>query len=244
MRKNPMMKPMRFISIWLPAAILAIAGFNVPDWAQEPKAQESKAQEKQGEKGKPAEEKKEPEKDGAKAADLGTIAGKVETSPKKYAKDALVYIKEMKGTFTPPEKSPEVDQKNLIFDPHVLPVLVGSTVAFRNSDNVLHNVFSPDNEKYNLGTWGKGETKSYTFKKLGAYAQLCNVHPEMQAYVVVLQNPFWSEVGKDSAYKMVKVPPGAYTLVCWNERLRSVEKEVVVKAGETITVDFSLRERK
>jgi plastocyanin len=231
-------------SIWLSAAGLALVGFSTLGWAQATKTQESTAQEKQGEKAKEADKAKEEGATGAKAANLGTITGKVDTRPQKYAKDAWVYIKEVKGIFPPPEKNPEIDQKNLTFVPHILPVLVGSTVGFVNSDTVLHNVFSPDNEKYNLGSWAKGQTKTYTFKKLGVYTQLCNVHPEMQAYILVLQNPFWSEVHKDLTYKIDKVPPGTYTVVCWSERLKSVEKEVVVKAGETVTVDFSLRERK
>ncbi len=239
-----MKKPIRPFLIGLLAASFTVVCLSAPGRAQEPKKEESKAQEKPGEKPKPPDQAKEPEKEEAKAANLGTITGKVETRPKKYAKDALVYLKEVKGIFPPPEKNPEIDQKNLVFVPHVLPVLAGSTVGFLNSDNVLHNVFSPDHEKYNLGTWGKGQTKTYTFKKLGVYTQLCNVHPEMQAYILVLQNPFWSEVNKESAFKLNKVPPGTYTIVCWSERLKSVEKEVVVKAGETSTADFSLRENK
>ena len=239
-------------------ATLLVLGSAALGWAAEPKAREAAtreavsreaaADEKAADKAKPAEKKETennaPEKDAAKDANLGTIKGKVETRPKKYGKEALVYLKEVKGQFPLPPKNPLCDQKNLVFEPHILPVLVGSTVDFRNSDAVLHNVFSPDNEKYNLGSWGKDQIKTYTFKKAGEYTQLCNVHPEMQGYIVVLQNPFWSELDKDSAFKVEKVPPGTYTLVCWCARLKSAEKEVVVKAGETISVDLSLSERK
>ena len=69
--------------------------------------------------------------------------------------------------------------------PHVLPVVAGTTVKFLNSDPTPHNVFSPDNEKYNLGTWPQGQTKDYVFNKCTkfpcVYTQLCRVHPEMEA---------------------------------------------------------------
>ncbi len=238
-----MKKPIGLFPICLSATGLLVLGLSLLGWTQDPQAQDPKAEEKQGEKAKQEDQAKGGGTNGKQAADLGTITGKVETRPMKYAKDAWVYIKEVKGTFPLPKKNPEMDQKNLTFVPHVLPVMVGSTVDFVNSDSVLHNIFSPDNEKYNLGSWGKGQAKPYTFKKLGVYTQLCNVHPEMQGFVLVLQNPFWSDVKKDSTYKLDKVPPGTYTVVCWSERLKSVEKEVVVKAGEAITMDFSLKER-
>ena len=86
-----------------------------------------------------------------------------------------------------------MDQKNLAFVPHVLPVVVGTTVDFLNSDQVLHNVFTPDKcaGKFNLGTWPKGETRSVKFDQTGCSpVMLCNVHPEMEGFVVVLQNPY------------------------------------------------------
>lgn len=87
-----------------------------------------------------------------------------------------------------------MDQKGLTFVPHVLPILVGTTVDFKNSDDVLHNVFTPSKagDRFDLGTWGKGQMKSFTFKKPGEVVILCNVHPEMEAYIVVVETPYFA----------------------------------------------------
>ena len=106
--------------------------------------------------------------------------------------DAVVYLAAVPGkTFPAPAEHAKIDQQNLVFHPHVVAVQVGATVDFLNSDAVLHNVFSPDScaDKFNLGTWPKGQTKSFTFKKECVATLLCKVHPEMEAFVVAVPTP-------------------------------------------------------
>ena len=120
----------------------------------------------------------------------GNITGKVKAKGVKNSGDAVIYIDKIPSkTFPVPKEHALMDQKNLKFIPHVLPVLIGTTVDFLNSDDVLHNVFSPDKccEKFNLGSWPKGHTKSYTFKEPGCTSTLlCNVHPEMEGHILVV----------------------------------------------------------
>ena len=72
----------------------------------------------------------------------GIIKGVVNTPwVKRYP--ALVYVDQVKGEFPPPKKNPFMGQKGMVFTPHILPVLKGSTVDFTNDDTVAHNVFSP-----------------------------------------------------------------------------------------------------
>ena len=73
---------------------------------------------------------------------------------------------------------------------------------------------------------------------------LCNVHAEMSAFVVVLENPYFSVTGKDGVFTIENVPPGTYKLNAWHESLRTVSKEVTVEAGKTASVDFQLKKRK
>jgi hypothetical protein len=126
------------------------------------------------------------------------------------------------------------------FIPHVLAIQTGTTVRFQNSDAVRHNVFTPDGDKYNLGTWGQGESKTYTFKTAGVFRQLCNVHPEMAAVVVVLDNPYFAVSGDDGKFKIEKVPPGTYTVRAWSEKLPEATKQVTVTAGGTANLHFDL----
>ncbi len=173
----------------------------------------------------------------------GVIKGKINVKAKKYKKDTVVYIERVKGNFPPHGENAIMDQKNLVFIPHVLVVLKGTTVDYLNSDDVRHNVFSPDAiaDKMNLGMWPRGEVRPYTFNKLGDAVMLCNVHPEMEAYVVVLQNPYFSKTDKEGDYEIENVPPGEYTLKVWNKKYKAKDKKITIKSGEALTVDFKLK---
>jgi plastocyanin len=122
------------------------------------------------------------------SASAGTISGQVSG----VAGQSVVYVDTITGkTFPASTQRPVIDQKGLVFQPHVTAVQVGTTVDFLNSDSVAHNVFWTSiggNKKlgHNLGTWPKGEKKSFKFDTPGAVAILCNVHPEMSAYLVAV----------------------------------------------------------
>jgi plastocyanin len=153
----------------------------------------------------------------------GTITGTVKI--KGAAQPAIVYVESAPGTFEAPAAHPKMDQQGMTFIPYLLPVVVGTTVDFMNSDPVNHNVFSPDNGGYNLGTWPKGESKPYTFKKAGVYTQLCSIHPEMEAFVVVLQNPYFAVADKDGSFKISGVPDGHYVVKVFAKKLKKPDKE-------------------
>lgn len=174
---------------------------------------------------------------------FGTINGTVKAKKVKYLKDSIVYIDNVPDTFEPPKEHAVMDQKNMTFIPHVLPLLRGTTVDFLNSDLVQHNVYSPDPvaDNFNLGTWLKGEIRSFTFSKLGVASIRCNVHVDMLAYVLVLQNPYFAKVNNEGNFSITNVPEGKYILKVWNERFKSEDKQVEVKAGGTTTVVFELK---
>ena len=171
----------------------------------------------------------------------GEIHGKVACKGVRDSGNAVVYVDAVPGkTFAPPKEHAKVNQLNLTFIPHVLPVLVGTTVDFENSDAVLHNVFSPDTcaEKFNLGTWPKGQSRSFTFKKDCVATLLCKVHPEMEAFVVAVPTPYFNVTKADGTYRISDVPDGSYTVKVWHPKLKGTQKTVKV-AGAT-TADFEI----
>ena len=177
-------------------------------------------------------------------AHAGTITGAVTTPKPRDRENVVVYIDRIPGkTFPAPEKHASMQQQGLTFIPRVLPVLVGTTVDFLNSDDVLHNVFTPDQiaEKFNLGTWPKGEIRSYTFKQPGSAVILCQVHAEMEAYVVVLETPYFAVAGKDGTYTLPGVPEGTYALKAWHERLKPQEARATVSEGKETDINFELK---
>jgi plastocyanin len=172
------------------------------------------------------------------------ITGTVKATGLSSNADAIVYIQQVPGAVKPPAKPVIMDQGKMKFTPHVLPVVSGTIVNFLNSEPLQHNVFSPDNEKYNLGTWPQGQTKDYAFTKCTkfpcVYTQLCRIHPEMEAFIVVLQNPFFAVTDKDGHYEVDDIPPGQYTVGVWHPKLKGPAKPVTVAAGKPVTVDFTL----
>ena len=177
----------------------------------------------------------------ATAADAtGTISGQVVTKSPKLRANVVVYLDKVTGSFRPPARPVTIDQKGMKFIPHVLAVQKGQTVLFANHDAVRHNIFSPDNEKYNLGTWGLGESKPHTFSSTGIYHQLCNVHPEMGAVIVVLDNPYFAVTGDDGTFQIPNVPPGKYTLKTWGEKLPEHSQPVSVTAGAPTNLRLDL----
>lgn len=175
----------------------------------------------------------------------GDITGTVKATGTKDSGNAVIFIEKVEGkTFSPPAEHALMDQKNMTFVPHVLPVLAGTTVDFLNSDDVLHNVFSPDKcaDNFNLGTWPKGQKRSFTFKNPGCRAVLlCKVHPEMEGYVVVLENPYFAVSNKDGSYSIKNVPPGTYTVSIWHEKLKGPSVKITVPASGSVTQNFEIK---
>jgi len=171
-------------------------------------------------------------------------AGDVKGKVGGVSGSSVVWVEAPAGkTFPAPDKHPIIDQKGLMFHPHVSVVQVGTTVEFLNSDNVAHNVFwisISGNKKlgHNLGTWPKGEKKPFKFDQPGVAPLLCNVHPEMSAYVVISPTPYFAETDASGGFTITGVPDGAYTITAWHEGAKQQSKPVTVAGGAS--VDFTL----
>jgi len=171
----------------------------------------------------------------------GTISGTV--SPGKAG--SVVYIEAIAGkTFPAPAKPVIVDQKQLLFQPHVAAIQTGTTVQFLNSDKVQHNIFWPSisgNKKmsHNMGTWPTGEKREFKFDTAGVVPLLCNVHPEMSGYIVVSPTPYFVVADASGAFKLADVPDGTYTVSAWHEGMKVMSKPVTLSGNAT--VDFSLK---
>ncbi|MGZ3440619.1 MAG: carboxypeptidase regulatory-like domain-containing protein [Polyangia bacterium] len=152
----------------------------------------------------------------------------------------VVHLENVTGTFRPPAKPALMDQKGMTFIPHILAVQKGTTVVFHNSDAVSHNIFTPDGDKYNLGSFGKDKSATHAFNTVGVFHQLCNVHPEMGAVIVVLDNPYFAVTGADGKFQIEGVPPGSYTLKTWSEKGPETTRQVTVTAGAPTNVHIEL----
>src|SRR5579859_3222761 len=176
---------------------------------------------------------------GTQLLTAGTVSGKVAGA----GAGTVVWVDDPSAKAEPPSKPLVMDQKGLLFVPHLLVVPVGSTVEFLNSDNVQHNVFWPaisGNKKlgHNLGTWPKGEKRSFKFDNPGVVSLLCNVHPEMSAYIIVVPSSLHATTDANGEYTIQNVSDGAHTVTVWREGMKQQSKQVNV-SGAT-KADFTL----
>lgn len=172
------------------------------------------------------------------------VAGSLTGSVGGGRGSAVVYVNAIAGkTFDPPAKHVTMDQKNLKFQPHVVVVLVGTTVDFLNGDKVQHNIFWPSingNKKmsHNMGTWPTGEIRSFKYTQTGVVPLLCNVHPEMSGYIIVTPTPYFAEADESGNYKIDNLPDGQYTVSAWKEGKKVVSKPVTVSGNAKLDFSF------
>lgn len=136
-----------------------------------------------------------------------------------------------------------MDQQGLKFVPHVLAVPVSATVDFPNRDKTFHNVFSTSEaKKFDLGLYPPGKSRRLTFDKAGIVRILCNVHPSMEAYIVVKEQPYFAVPDARGNYQLSQVPLGKYRLEVWHPEFgkRAVSFKLV-RDGEVLAINVDLK---
>lgn len=162
--------------------------------------------------------------------------------------DFVVFIEGRFATNRPPPTNvlevttTRIAQKGAVFSPHVLPVLVGTTVEWPNYDDIYHNVFSmSDAKQFDLGLYkGNPSDKRLTFDKPGRVDVFCSIHANMHCIILVLENPYFACTDEEGHYTIPDVPAGTYKLKAWHERLPAAEREITVPTNGEVKVDFVL----
>lgn len=145
-------------------------------------------------------------------------------------------------TFAPPTKPAIIRQKDASFVPHVLPVLVGSTVEWPNQDEIYHNVFCmAETKPFDLGLYNSTQPpKRVVFDKPGQADVFCSIHTKMHCIVLVLTNPYFAVSDDKGRFIIRDVPAGTYQLRAWHERLPAKVQEITVPAEGEVRVEFEL----
>jgi plastocyanin len=178
------------------------------------------------------------------------VAGRIvilekDNKPSPDLGDAVVYLDAggaaAVGT-TPRPVTVEIAITEKVYAPHVVVVPAGSTVRFPNHDPFNHNVFSvSDQNTFDLGLYGRGETRSYTFEYPGLARIYCNVHPRMVAYVMVMANRYYAQPGNDGSFAIENVPPGRHRLRVWHERIPTEVVKEVTAGGPEMQIALNAR---
>ena len=187
----------------------------------------------------------------------GGIKGSIKAQGLRSPENIVVYLTKAPQTDVDLSNTNFVmDQRNLEFFPHVLPIPVGSSIVFPNNDKVDHNVFSMSRtKKFNLGSYKPGDSQTVVFDKPGIVEVRCDVHAEMAAYILVMKNPYFAVTDRkgnfeipDSGYLqqagikgIADLPPGKYTVKTRHEKLKTQKQSIVVPDTGDVAVQLDLK---
>jgi plastocyanin len=146
--------------------------------------------------------------------------------------------------FDVPTEPVTLAQDGCIYKPHVLGIRVGQPLSIVNDDATVHNVHAiPEkNEEFNLSQPLQGMKNTRTFTAPEVMVPFkCNVHSWMNAYIGVLEHPFFAVTHDGGQFELKGLPPGTYTIEAWHERLGTVTQEVTVAAGESPSLTFTFK---
>ena len=160
--------------------------------------------------------------------------------------NVFVYVKDGLGNYVydPPTDSPKIDQKECRYHPHVFGMRVGQNVEILNSDPTLHNIHAMPkaNAEFNNGQPIQGMKMNHVFDKPEVMVPFkCDVHGWMNAYVGVLDHPYFAVTGADGSFTLKGLPPGTYTIEAWHEKLGTQTMSVTLGAKETKDANFTFK---
>lgn len=189
-------------------------------------------------------------------AGAGKITGTVKVRGLRSPANILVYLNKAPAVAVDLSGAQFVmDQRNLTFLPHILPVPVGATVSFPNNDKVDHNVFSLSRtKKFSLGSYKPGEIKTVRFDKPGFVELRCDVHAEMLAYIMIMKSPYFAVTDAKGRFEIpdlnlleqvgiqgiTNIPPGKHFIKTWHEKLKTKKQAVTLPDDGKVAVQLDL----
>lgn len=161
-------------------------------------------------------------------------------------RDAVLYARPLDGQALarPREPAGVMDQRDLEFAPHVLPVIRGTSVRFPNSDETRHQVYSfSDARTFELRLYEGGNAEPVEFDRSGVVTLGCNIHDWMLGYILVLDTPAFARFGDDTRAMLDGLPAGRYRVHLWHPRLpggEALTRTVELRGDATSELSFEL----
>ena len=164
----------------------------------------------------------------------------------KSLANVFVYVKDGLGNYVydTPTESVKIDQQACRYHPHVFGIRVGQPLEIVNSDDTLHNIHAmpKGNTEFNTGQPIQGMRTTHTFDKPEVMVPFkCDVHGWMNAYVGVLDHPYFAVTDKDGNFDLKTLPPGTYTIEAWHEKLGTQTQKVTIGEKETKEITFAFK---
>ena len=160
--------------------------------------------------------------------------------------NVFVYVKDGLGsrTFPVPTEPVTLDQQGCRYHPHVFGIMVGQPLSIVNGDPTLHNIHATPklNTEFNTGQPIQGMKTSHTFTTKEVMMPFkCDVHGWMNAYVGILDHPYYAVSGPGGTFEIKNLPPGTYTIEAWHEKGGSQTQMVTVGPKEAKDIAFTFK---
>ena len=196
----------------------------------------------------------------APAAHAGRIRGTLRIGPviasrvdaaTQNVRDAVIYVESIPPQvetklahpgflfFHSKPSVPRVVQMDRRFNPRVLSIAAGTSVAFHNMDQVWHNTFSVSaTRSFDLGKHPPGWADTVTFERPGVVNLHCDIHSSMVGFIVVTPNHAFTRPDTAGVYRLPSLPPGSYTVRVTHPRHGELRREVEVPKHGDLTLDL------
>ena len=170
----------------------------------------------------------------------------VVTGAKGALANVVVYVKGNMDDykFDTPATPAVLDQKNCMYDPHVLAMMVNQDFHVTNSDQTLHNIHPVPKENH---VWNQSQPpgaapidRPFSAPELAIRVN-CNVHPWMRGYLFVFRHPFFAVTTKDGTFSLNGLPPGTYTIEAWQELYGVQDQEVTIGPNGSQAISFAFK---
>ncbi len=183
------------------------------------------------------------------ASAQGSVAGRVVILEEGGARtldlaNTVVFIERSGAPSPRPTATERIIMVSREFMPAVRIVTAGTRVEFPNDDPFRHNVFSNAGPgEFDLGLYGRGQSRGFVFSRAGVYPIFCNIHARMVAFVLAVETPYFAQAGADGRFTVAGVPPGRHTLRVWHDRGGEHAREIEVPANglRDLTIELDAR---
>ena len=147
-------------------------------------------------------------------------------------------------SFPMPEGDALLDQRGCWYLPHVQGMRKGQSLSIKTSDPTAHNVhgYATVNRSFNRSQPAGAANVSVRMRRDEASPPIkikCDIHPWMNAYVAVVDHPYFAVTGDDGSFTLANLPPGTYTIEIWHERYGTMEQTITIGDNETQRLEFT-----
>lgn len=157
-------------------------------------------------------------------------------------KNAVVYLTGVNGGKPVSSLGSEfiLDQQGCRYQPHVQLLPVNTPLQVLNNDGILHNfhTFSRKNNPVNMSQPKFRKKMEITFKHPEFIQARCDIHGWMSSWIVAVEQPYYTITDADGNFSLIDIPPGKYTLNCWQEILGEQTEQVTIPPESIVSATF------